>query len=378
MAYENNVNAGTGKLTVTGQGNYDGKVEKTFAIGKASLTVTAEDKSVVYGKDAPEFTVAYSGFVNGEDAAVLGGALAFECSYTKGSPVTEFGYAITAKGLTSGNYDITFVGGTLSVVRAEGQVTVAALDAKTYGDAPFALDVDTHGSDGAVTFESSDTDVITVDDAGVVTIVNAGSAVISVKLAKGSNYVAAQTTVEIDVARKDIADAEIELGEGLTYNGSQQTQTVTSVTADGLDVTYTVSGEKRTDAGTYTLTVAGTGNFTGTAGKRFTIAPMDISNAVVTAADVVYNGTAQTTVITSVTADGLVLGSGDYTAAIRSAVSVGVYPLTVTGQDNFTGTAKGTFAIVKAAAPAVNVRLDVTNGYAAEIGRASVGKECLE
>ena len=581
VAYENNVNAGTGKLTVTGQGNYDGKVEKTFAIGKASLTVTAEDKSVVYGKDAPEFTAAYSGFVNGEDAAVLGGALAFECSYTKGSPVTEFGYAITAKGLTSGNYDITFVGGTLSVVRAEGQVTVAALDAKTYGDAPFALDVDTHGSDGAVTFESSDTDVITVDDAGVVTIVNAGSAVISVKLARGSNYVAAQTTVEIDVARKDIADAEIELGEGLTYNSSQQTQTVTSVTADGLDVTYTVSGEKRTDAGTYTLTVtgtgnftgtadkeftiarkdiagaeielgesltynggeqsqtissvtsdgldvtytvsgnsgteagtytltvtgtgnftgtadkaftiarrditdaviglgegltynggeqsqtissvtaggldvtytvsgnsgteagmytltvagtgnftgtadkaftiarkdiagaeielgesltynggeqsqtissvtsdgldvtytvsgekrtdagtytltvAGTGNFTGTAGKRFTIAPMDISNAVVTAADVVYNGTAQTTVITSVTADGLVLGSGDYTAAIRSAVSVGVYPLTVTGQGNFTGTAKGTFAIVKAAAPAVNVRLDVTNGYAA-------------
>ena len=581
VAYENNVNAGTGKLTVTGQGNYDGKVEKTFTIGKASLTVTAEDKSVVYGKDAPEFTAAYSGFVNGEDAAVLGGALAFECSYTKGSPVTEFGYAITAKGLTSGNYDITFVGGTLSVVRAEGQVTVAALDAKTYGDAPFALDVDTHGSDGAVTFESSDTDVITVDDAGVVTIVNAGSAVISMKLAKGSNYVAAQTTVEIDVARKDIADAEIELGEGLTYNGSQQTQTVTSVTADGLDVTYTVSGEKRTDAGTYTLTVtgtgnftgtadkeftiarkdiagaeielgesltynggeqsqtissvtsdgldvtytvsgnsgteagtytltvtgtgnftgtadkaftiarrdiadaviglgegltynggeqgqtissvtaggldvtytvsgnsgteagtytltvagtgnftgtadkaftiarkdiagaeielgesltynggeqsqtissvtsdgldvtytvsgekrtdagtytltvAGTGNFTGTAGKRFTIAPMDISNAAVTAADVVYNGTAQTTVITSVTADGLVLGSGDYTAAIRSAVSVGVYPLTVTGQGNFTGTAKGTFAIVKAAAPAVNVRLDVTNGYAA-------------
>ena len=365
VAYENNVNAGTGKLTVTGQGNYDGKVEKTFAIGKASLTVTAEDKSVVYGKDAPEFTAAYSGFVNGEDAAVLGGALAFECSYTKGSPVTEFGYAITAKGLTSGNYDITFVGGTLSVVRAEGQVTVAALDAKTYGDAPFALDVDTHGSDGAVTFESSDTDVITVDDAGVVTIVNAGSAVISVKLARGSNYVAAQTTVEIDVARKDIADAEIELGEGLTYNSSQQTQTVTSVTADGLDVTYTVSGEKRTDAGTYTLTVAGTGNFTGTAGKRFTIAPMDISNAAVTAADVVYNGTAQTTVITSVTADGLVLGSGDYTAAIRSAVSVGVYPLAVTGQDNFTGTAKGTFAIVKAAAPAVNVRLDVTNGYAA-------------
>ena len=581
VAYENNINAGTGKLTVTGQGNYDGKVEKTFAIGKASLTVTAEDKSVVYGKDAPEFTVAYNGFVNGEDAAVLGGALAFECSYTKGSPVTEFGYPITVKGLTSGNYDITFVGGTLSVVRAEGQVTVAALDAKTYGDAPFALDVDTHGSDGAVTFESSDTDVITVDDAGVVTIVNAGSAVISVKLAKGSNYVAAQTTVEIDVARKDIADAEIELGEGLTYNGSQQTQTVTSVTADGLDVTYTVSGEKRTDAGTYTLTVtgtgnftgtadkeftiarkdiagaeielgesltynggeqsqtissvtsdgldvtytvsgnsgteagtytltvtgtgnftgtadkaftiarrdiadaviglgegltynggeqsqtissvtaggldvtytvsgnsgteagtytltvagtgnftgtadkaftiarkdiagaeielgesltynggeqsqtissvtsdgldvtytvsgekrtdagtytltvAGTGNFTGTAGKRFTIAPMDISDAAVTAADVVYNGTAQTTVITSVEADGLVLGSGDYTAAIRSAVSVGVYPLTVTGQDNFTGTAKGTFAIVKAAAPAVNVRLDVTNGYAA-------------
>lgn len=41
VAYSNNVNAGTAKVTVTGQGDYTGKAEKTFTINKADQTVTA-------------------------------------------------------------------------------------------------------------------------------------------------------------------------------------------------------------------------------------------------------------------------------------------------------------------------------------------------
>ena len=60
--------------------------------------------------------------------------------------------------------------------------------------------------------------------------------------------------------------------ESLTYTGQEQTQQITGITVDGLTVTCTVTGNTGTDAGDYTLTVTGTGNFTGTATKEWTIA----------------------------------------------------------------------------------------------------------
>ena len=82
--------------------------------------------------------------------------------------------------------------------------------------------------------------------------------------------VAAQS-IDVTIAPKSIAGADIELGDSLTYTGQEQEQTVTSVIIDGLTATYDVSGNKRTDAGTQPLTVTGTGNFTGSETELFTI-----------------------------------------------------------------------------------------------------------
>lgn len=144
-------------------------------------------------------------------------------------------------------------------------------------------------------------------------------------------------TAEWKIAPKSISGATINLGEALTYKGWEQTQTVTSVTVDGLDVTYTVSDNVQTNAGTYTLTVTGTGNFTGTATKDWTIAPKDISNAVITLGDTLtYNGQEQTRTVTSVTVDGL---SVTYDVTGNTGTDVKDYALTITGTGNFTGTA---------------------------------------
>ena len=51
--------------------NYtEGSVSYDFAITQAPLVITAEDKKVTFGSKAPEYTVVYDGFVNGETRCV--------------------------------------------------------------------------------------------------------------------------------------------------------------------------------------------------------------------------------------------------------------------------------------------------------------------
>jgi hypothetical protein len=84
------------------------EVDVTVTVGKAPLTVTAKDHTMTYGDEPVNNGVEYSGFVNGETASVLGGTLGFTYGYTQYGNVGE--YTITPSGLTSGNYDISFVG----------------------------------------------------------------------------------------------------------------------------------------------------------------------------------------------------------------------------------------------------------------------------
>ncbi len=68
---------------------------------------------------------------------------------------------------------------------------------------------------------------------------------------------------------KDISDAKVTLGDSLTYNGKEQTQTIAKVEVDGIEVpadAYMVTGNIAKNAGTYTLTIIAKegGNFTGT------------------------------------------------------------------------------------------------------------------
>ena len=85
----------------------------TLTVNKATLTITADNKSVTYGEAAPEYTVSYSGFVNSETASVLGGFLNIACTYAQNDNVGT--YDITPSGFSAQNYVITYVGGTLTV-----------------------------------------------------------------------------------------------------------------------------------------------------------------------------------------------------------------------------------------------------------------------
>lgn len=114
-------------------------------------------------------------------------------------------------------------------------------------------------------------------DGKAVEPVNAGTYTVKVSTAESDKYYAIND-VELDsftIAAKDISDGFIILGDALTYNGKEQTQTVEKVLPTGTapEATYTVSGNKATNVGVYLLTVTGTGNFTGEAKIAFEIAP---------------------------------------------------------------------------------------------------------
>ena len=89
----------------------------TLTVTRAPLTVTANDQTKIFGAANPTFTAAYSGFVNGDTAAVVSGSAALSTTATPGSPVVAGGYPITpAQGtLVAANYSFAFRNGTLTV-----------------------------------------------------------------------------------------------------------------------------------------------------------------------------------------------------------------------------------------------------------------------
>lgn len=86
---------------------------------------------------------------------------------------------------------------------------------------------------------------------------------------------------EFTIAQKSINGAEIELGTALTYTSAEQTQTVSSVKLKDITLAestdYTVSANTGTNAGSYTLSISGQNNYTGTLTKSFTIAKKEIA-----------------------------------------------------------------------------------------------------
>ena len=82
-------------------------------ITKKQLIVTADDKTVIVGDELPDFTVSYSGFVAGEDFAVLD-TLASATSDTLSTNEIA-NYTIKASGGGDNNYSYTYVNGVFNV-----------------------------------------------------------------------------------------------------------------------------------------------------------------------------------------------------------------------------------------------------------------------
>jgi gliding motility-associated-like protein len=133
-----NASVGTYSITATGLtlssgslSNYTvGYLSGILTVTKAILTITAEDKSKLYGAAVPALTYKYLGLVNGDVApstlpAIITTALA-------SSPVDS--YPITVSAAADANYTINYVPGILIVDKVPLTIT-AENKTKVYGTA---------------------------------------------------------------------------------------------------------------------------------------------------------------------------------------------------------------------------------------------------
>ena len=96
--------------------NYEISYTKgTLTVNKATLTITAEDKTMIYGDEHPEFTASYSGWKNEDDESVVSD-LDYTCEYAPGSYIGT--YTITPHSATAQNYEFEYKDGTLTVNKA--------------------------------------------------------------------------------------------------------------------------------------------------------------------------------------------------------------------------------------------------------------------
>ena len=251
VSYEDNVNAGTAKVTVTGKeiGNYEFSGTKNFTIKKAAVTVKADDKKKEYGSADPELTAAVTGLVAND-----------KISYTLTREEGESAgtYVITASGdAVQGNYSVVYESAVLTIKN------------KTVSDPVITLSLEEYTYDG-----EKHEPKITVKD-GEVTIpedqykvsyennVNAGTATVIVTGKETGNYEFSGTknftikkaavTVKADDKTKEYSAADPEL-----------TAAVTGLVAND-KISYTLTREEGESAGTYVITPNGDavqGNYT--------------------------------------------------------------------------------------------------------------------
>ena len=203
---------------------------------------------------------------------------------------------------------------------------------------------------------------------------NAGTATLTIT---GKGNYKGEVTKNFTISKKSINDAIIELAnKSFAYTGSEQTVNITSVKlSDGTilgtdDYVIKDNSNKATNAGEITLTIEGTGNYTGTATTTWEItkiapvlANFDVSPDL--AAALTYDGTAKTVTVT--TADSI-NGMGEitvkYNGSTEAPTNAGRYEVTFEVADGTNYNAKnfniGTLTINKAAALALK---DMKEGY---------------
>lgn len=126
--------------------NYTGASASTFVtVLPAPLIVRADDAVKRFGMPLPTFTGTVSGFVNGDSIASLTGALVFTTTATAQSPAGV--YPVVAAGVSSPNYSVTFVNGTLTIVRGAVNVAVTTSPEPSGYDQPMTFTATVAASD---------------------------------------------------------------------------------------------------------------------------------------------------------------------------------------------------------------------------------------
>jgi formylglycine-generating enzyme required for sulfatase activity len=230
-------------------------VTGSLAVTPRTLTVTAADRSRIYGDANPVFSLTYSGFVNGDDAGDLDTLPTATCVATPASAATA--YPIVPAGGADGNYSFSYVNGTLSVSPAA--LSCRADDRnRLYGQANPAFTVIYTG------MKNGDTapDVPPIAACAATAASNIGTYPIHLTGGGDPNY-----TLSLDSGTLSVSPA------ALTITAKDRGK-VYGETASFAGTEFTVAGLLNADAVTaVTLVSTGTGAMADVAGGPYAIIP---------------------------------------------------------------------------------------------------------
>jgi len=276
------VDATTGVATVRGAGsavvtvsqgetaNYLGAATAfTVSIGKYRPTLSGlVDLTKTFG--GSDFTIAPPG-------SSSDGALSWESSNTSVATVDSSGRVrivgagaslISVNQAETANHFAATTALRLIVDPAQHTMSTVNDITKTFGDPSFAIPTPSSPSDGAITFFTGDTNVITVDPVtGVASIVGAGNALVQIRQAASTNYLATMQTVAV-VVRKRPADIAFDAVGDKTFGDADFTVSAQS-TSDESPVTFASSDltVATVNASTGTVRLVGQGSVVVTASQ---------------------------------------------------------------------------------------------------------------
>ncbi|MCR5780539.1 MAG: leucine-rich repeat protein [Bacteroidaceae bacterium] len=99
-----------------GNESFSTNVVYRYTIEPAKLSAKVNNASREYGEENPQFSISYSGLVNGENENVITTAPTVSTTATKTSDVGE--YPITISGGSANNYEFTYEPGVLTITKA--------------------------------------------------------------------------------------------------------------------------------------------------------------------------------------------------------------------------------------------------------------------
>ncbi len=343
-----------GKYAITPKGlsskNYSiSYVAGDFTVVQKVISVIITPNGGTYGNVVESTACFGEGCIeNNDDVAILityfGTTVAGE-DYPESStvPADAGSYTVRAKIGTEGkaaNYLLPSTVSQFIITKADFNIQ----DIISFVGGQFDYDAQEHSL--AVTFKQETEITVTYENNGR-TDVGSQEVTASFSGYDLSNYNEIEAmNATLTITACSIAEAVVTLGDGLTYNGKAQTQTVLSVAVGELLATYDVTDDVETNAGFYTLKLTGNGNFTGSTEADFTIEAFDVTDGVLTLGDTLtYNGTQQTQEVLKVEKGGL---SATFTVTGNVQTDVGKedYVLTVVADGNYTGTLTQTWNIL--------------------------------
>lgn len=249
------INAGSYKLVVKVSDEtfaHTGSKEIPFNINKAALTITAENKSIAFGMNAPEFTCKADGLVDGDTISAT-----YSCDYTVESPIGDYAIIPTDCTFTSGskdNYDITYVNGTLTVKEAQKvEINGVTVENKTYDGiaVQYSGTAESADYDGEFDYIWQTADGITLDSAPI----NAGDYKLVVKVPSDNLEYVGSTEVPFTIDKADLTITAENMSTNVNSVVPAYKFTSSGLIGDDeLDTIFSCEYTKDSDVGTYVIT----------------------------------------------------------------------------------------------------------------------------